>query len=84
MNKLDVLVIGDVINDTIVRPFAPRIDDADTPSEIRHTPGGQGANQSAWMAYAGLQCALVARVGSADVQAQRARLQRAGVENALG
>ena len=45
-----VVVVGDVINDIIVRPQGPIDVGTDTPSEIERSPGGSGANQAAWLA----------------------------------
>jgi sugar/nucleoside kinase (ribokinase family) len=75
-----VVVIGDLITDTIVSALTDRVDDADTPSVIVRTPGGQGANQAAWLAHAGARTALVARVGAADSAEQSARLRSLGID----
>ncbi|MGA0830523.1 MAG: carbohydrate kinase family protein, partial [Nitriliruptoraceae bacterium] len=48
-----VLVVGDVIDDVIVRPRGPVRPDTDTPAEITAGPGGCGAHQAAWRAPAG-------------------------------
>ena len=81
--ELDVLVIGDVITDTIVRAGTERVDDADTPASITRSPGGQGANQAAWLAVAGARTALIARVGADDAAGHRDHLASLGVEAIL-
>lgn len=81
--ELDVVVVGDVITDTIVRAHMDRVDDADTTSSITRTAGGQGANQAAWLTVAGARTALIARVGAADAGVHRAQLMAVGVEPLL-
>lgn len=82
-DDLDVVVVGDVITDTIVRPHMDRVDDADTTSSITRTAGGQGANQAAWLTVAGARTAVIARVGSADIAVHRAQLMAIGVQPLL-
>jgi sugar/nucleoside kinase (ribokinase family) len=78
-----VLVVGDVIDDIVVTPLDPVTRDSDTTSRIRHTPGGSGANQAAWLGSAGVAVRFVARVAAADVERHRAELQSFGVEAML-
>lgn len=78
-----VLVVGDVIDDLIVRPRGPVRPDTDTPADIEPHPGGSGANQAAWLAEAGLLVRFVGRVGAADVARHTAVLTRLGVEALL-
>jgi len=78
-----VVVVGDVINDVIVRPQGPTALGTDTPSEIETSPGGSGANQAAWLAALGTPVRLAARVGAADAAAHRAALEQLGVETWL-
>lgn len=82
-DDLDVVVVGDVITDTIVRAHTDRVNDADTTSSITRTAGGQGANQAAWLTMAGARTAVIARVGSADIAIHRAQLMAIGVEPLL-
>lgn len=82
-DDLDVVVVGDVITDTIVCAQMDRVDDADTTSSITRTAGGQGANQAAWLTVAGARTAVIARVGSADIAMHRAQLLAIGVEPLL-
>ncbi len=79
-----VLVIGDVMDDVIVRPEGPLVSGADRRATIRELPGGSGANQAAWLAAFGVRTAFAGRVG-ADAQARHARvLESCGVEPHLG
>ena len=65
-----VVVLGDVIEDTIVISDSARQLNTDNPSEISSKPGGSGANFAVWLASLGVEVELVARVGASD----RARL----------
>jgi sugar/nucleoside kinase (ribokinase family) len=78
-----VLIVGDVIDDIVVAPLDRVTRDSDTTSRIRHTPGGSGANQAAWLGYAGVAVRFVARVGVADVDRHLDELERFGVEAVL-
>jgi len=61
-----VLVVGDVMTDIIVRPEGPVVPGSDRRAEIRHRPGGSGANQAVWLGAAGAEVLFAARVGAAD------------------
>jgi sugar/nucleoside kinase (ribokinase family) len=74
-----VLVIGDVMTDVIVRPEGPLVRGSDRRASIAIGPGGSAANQAAWLAFFGANVDFVARVGSADLQSERARLEAIGV-----
>jgi len=78
-----VLVVGDVINDTVAKTAAPLVPDADNPAMIRARPGGSAANQAAWMARLGLDVVFAGRVGAADAGFHRRELARLGVEPRL-
>ena len=78
-----VLVVGDVIDDLIVRPAGPLRPDTDTTAEIVPSPGGSGANQAAWLAEAGADVRFVGRVGARDVARHTAEHTRRGVEAVL-
>lgn len=84
MSRPDVvLVVGDVIDDVIVRPRGPVRPDTDTPADVLRVPGGSGANQAAWLAHAGARTRFAGRVGAADVARHTAALAGAGVEAVL-
>ena len=78
-----VLVVGDVIDDVIVRPEGPVRPDTDTPARITAGPGGSGANQAAWAAHAGVRTRFAGRVGASDVARHTAALTAVGVEAVL-
>jgi len=79
-----VVVIGDVINDIIVRPIGPIAVGTDTPSQIERSPGGSGANQAAWLAALNTPVRFIGRVGAPDVAFHRTALEQLGVETRLG
>ena len=74
-----ILVVGDVIDDTVVIPSGPIRPDTDTPSVIRRVPGGSAANTAAWLAALGADVAFVGAVGAADVARHAALLPRVDV-----
>jgi sugar/nucleoside kinase (ribokinase family) len=74
-----ILLIGDLMTDVIVRPEGPLARGSDRRATIAVEPGGSGANQAAWLASFGVAVDFVARVGANDVEAEAARLSRAGV-----
>ncbi len=74
------VVVGDVINDVVVRPLAPPAAGTDTPAHVVLTPGGSGANQAAWMGALGARVRFVGRAGASDAAEHREVLERLGVE----
>ena len=62
-----ILVVGDVIDDTVVIPSGPIRADTDTPSTIRRVAGGSAANTAAWLAALGADVTFVGAVHTADV-----------------
>jgi sugar/nucleoside kinase (ribokinase family) len=80
---LVVVVVGDVINDIIVRPQGPIDVGTDTPSEIERSPGGSGANQAAWLAALRTPVRFAGRVGAPDAAYHRAALEQFGVDTWL-
>lgn len=75
-----VLVVGDVMNDVVVRPREPFSPATDTTSEIAWSPGGSGANQAAWLGYLAGGARFAGRAGTADVGAHRLALATLGVD----
>jgi sugar/nucleoside kinase (ribokinase family) len=59
-----VLVIGDIVTDTVAILGAAIVPGTDTPASITTTGGGAGANVSAWLAYAGVPVTLCGTVGA--------------------
>lgn len=79
-----VVVVGDVMNDVVVRPLGSVHPGSDTDSEIRRSPGGSGANQAAWLARLGVPVRFYGRAGAADAAEHAAALRREGVDVRLG
>lgn len=75
----EVLVVGDVMRDIIVKPHGQPNPGSDTPATIRTLPGGSGANQAAWLGALDVPVRLLARVGAADNKEQTRLFQKAGV-----
>ncbi|MFM2411965.1 MAG: hypothetical protein RLZZ587_298 [Actinomycetota bacterium] len=78
-----ILVVGDVIDDIIVRPRGPIRHDTDTPASIERRPGGSAANTAAWLGSIGADVHFFGRLGSADVPRHSAELERFGVQTHL-
>jgi len=78
-----VVVVGDVINDIIVRPRRPVEVGTDTPSNIESSPGGSGANQAAWIGVLQTSVRFAGRVGAADAAYHRQALEQLGVDTWL-
>ncbi len=78
-----VLVLGDVMNDIVVRPHGPIRPDTDTHAEIERTDGGSAANAACWLAAAGLETIFVGCVAHADVARHNAVFAAAGVTAVL-
>ena len=75
-----IVVIGDVINDIIVRPRGPVAIGTDTPSGIEPVAGGSGANQAAWLGALHARVRFVGRAGAQDAAYHRQSLESLGVE----
>lgn len=78
-----VLIVGDVMNDVVVRALGPMEVGSDTDSRIRRSPGGSGANQAAWLASMGVPVRFYARAGADDADAHAVELRRFGVDPRL-
>jgi ribokinase len=76
-----IVVLGDLMVDVVVRLSDPLARASDAPAEIRFRGGGSAANTAAWLAEAGADVALVARVGD-DERGRAAveELRRGGVD----
>lgn len=74
-----LLVVGDVIDDIVVRPVGPMRVDADVDAVIEQRPGGSAANAAAWMAAAAGDVRFRGRVGAADVERHERALRELGV-----
>lgn len=74
-----MLVVGDVIDDILVRPKAPLRADTDVASEIISKPGGSAANFACWMASLRKDVNFVGRVGEQDLARHTENLKSFGV-----
>jgi len=79
----DVLVVGDVNLDVLVRPEQPIECGTDVSADIRQGSGGAGANVAVGLARLGRSVTLAGCVGATDSAATTDRLLRAGVRLAL-
>lgn len=78
-----VVVVGDVIDDVVVRPLEAVTRDSDTRAVIARSPGGSAANLACWLGAAGAVVTFVGRVGAADVARHTEALERFGVDARL-
>jgi ribokinase len=79
-----IVVLGDVMVDVVARLDGAVVPGSDSPARIAFHGGGSAANVAAWLAFAGLRPALVARVGDDDRgRAADAELRAAGVDARL-
>jgi sugar/nucleoside kinase (ribokinase family) len=62
-----VLVVGDVIDDILVKPDHEIRFDTDTTSQIQLTPGGSAANFACWLANQQVEVEFVGRVNAKDL-----------------
>lgn len=73
------LVVGDVIDDILVRPKGPIRNNTDVESEIEISAGGSAANFASWLASLGTKVNFVGRVSSADLEKHSQNLKAYGV-----
>lgn len=73
------LVVGDVIDDILVRPKGPIRPNTDVDSEIQVASGGSAANFACWLASLGASVNFVGRVGKADLEKHQSNLRSFGV-----
>lgn len=59
-----VVVVGDLMTDSVARAFYPLARGSDTPASVLTYGGGSGANIAAWLAIEGTDTALIGRRGS--------------------
>ena len=74
-----VLVVGDVIDDILVRPKGPIRNNTDVESEISISAGGSAANFASWLASLATKVNFVGRVATADVEKHAENLKAYGV-----
>ncbi len=78
-----MVVVGDVIDDIVVRPQGAVTHDSDTRSEIVRREGGSAANMACWLASTGVPVTFVGRVAAADVERHTAAMEAFGVDARL-
>lgn len=83
MPRPTVVVVGDVINDVVVRPLERVTLDSDTRSQIATRPGGSAANTACWLGHLGADVVFVGRVGADDLGYHRAHFAEFGVRAEL-
>jgi sugar/nucleoside kinase (ribokinase family) len=75
-----ILVVGDVVDDIVVRPLGSVNTASDTEAEIRRTAGGSAANVAAWLGHLGADARFVGRAGIEGAARHRAALTAYGVD----
>ena len=75
-----ILVVGDVVDDIVVRPLGSVNAASDTDAEIRRTAGGSAANVAAWLGHLGADVRFVGRAGIEGAPRHRAALTAYGVD----
>ncbi len=79
-----IVVLGDVMVDVVARLSGPVAVGSDSAASISVGGGGSAANVAAWLAFAGADTTLVARVGDDEFGARAsAELRAAGVDTQL-
>jgi sugar/nucleoside kinase (ribokinase family) len=78
-----ILVIGDLMDDLVVRPLGRIVPRSDTPADMERHPGGSGANTAAWLGHLGAPVRFAGRVGLADLRRHASALERCGVDARL-
>lgn len=81
--RRDVLVVGDVNLDVLVRPQVAIEHGTDVAAEIRHRPGGAGANVAVGLGLAGVSTTLAGCVGDRDSGPVTELIRARGVQLAL-
>ncbi|HET7799595.1 MAG TPA: PfkB family carbohydrate kinase [Humibacillus xanthopallidus] len=85
MTGRPVVVVGDVGLDVITRPRGEIHWHSDTPSAVALVAGGAGGNSASWLAAAGADVTLLARIGhDAAGLTCRSELEAEGVHCAFG
>lgn len=75
-----ILVVGDVVDDIVVRPLGTVTSASDTEAEIRRTDGGSAANVAAWLGHLGAEVRFVGRAGAEGAERHEAALAAYGVD----
>ena len=72
-----VVVVGDLMTDTVARAALPLARGSDTPATVTMHGGGSGANIAAWLAVDGAEVAFVGRRG-ADIAGRNRDMELMG------
>ncbi len=72
-----VVVIGDLMTDTVAHAILPLAKSSDTPATVTMHGGGSGANIAAWLAVDGAEVAFVGRRG-ADIAGRNRDMELMG------
>jgi sugar/nucleoside kinase (ribokinase family) len=72
-----VVVVGDLMTDTVAHATAPLARGSDTPATVTMHGGGSGANVAAWLAVDGAEVAFVGRRG-ADIAGRNRDMELMG------
>jgi len=78
--KGTIVVVGDVIDDIIVRPQGAIRTDTDTPALIEWHAGGSSANTAAWLGHIGADVHFFGQVGEADNARHTGELEKFNVK----
>jgi sugar/nucleoside kinase (ribokinase family) len=72
-----IVVVGDLMTDTVARAALPLVKGSDTPAAVTTHGGGSGANIAAWLAVDGAEVAFVGRRG-ADIAGRNRDMELMG------
>src|ERR1700741_4144231 len=72
-----IVVVGDLMTDTVARAALPLAKGSDTPAAVSTHGGGSGANIAAWLAGDGAEVAFVGRRG-ADIAGRNRDMELMG------
>ena len=72
-----IVVVGDLMTDTVARAALPLAKGSDTPAAVATCGGGSGANVAAWLAVDGAEVAFVGRRG-ADIAGRNRDMELMG------
>jgi sugar/nucleoside kinase (ribokinase family) len=72
-----IVVVGDLMTDTVARAALPLAKGSDTPATVTAHGGGSGANIAAWLAIDGAEVAFVGRRG-ADIAGRNRDMELMG------
>ena len=72
-----IVVVGDLMTDTVARAALPLAKGSDTPAAVTTHGGGSGANIAAWLAVDGAEVAFVGRRG-ADIAGRNRDMELMG------